>query len=51
MQKSIIVEKDVEDAIDWLKSNENKCAEHRANRRYLEDFSKSLKAILMTQQV
>ena len=38
MQKSIIVEKDVEDAIDWLKSNENKCAEHRANRRYLEDF-------------
>jgi len=49
MQKSIIIEKDVEDAIDWLKSNENKCAEYRANRRYLEDFSKSLKAILMKE--
>ena len=47
MNKNIIIEKDVEDAINWLKNNEKKCAEHRANRRYLEEYSKSLKAILM----
>tara|TARA_B100001057_G_scaffold178450_1_gene179239 strand:- start:3420 stop:3749 length:330 start_codon:yes stop_codon:yes gene_type:complete len=47
MQK--INEEEVHNAVDWLKNSAGVCAETKATRFYLEAFSKSLKAILMSK--
>ena len=38
---------DIEKAVDWLRDNADYCAECKANRVYLEEYRKSLKALLM----
>lgn len=42
-----ITDEDVETAFDWLRENATAAAKARAERLYLEAFSKSLKALLM----
>lgn len=42
-----ISDQDVETAFDWLRENASAAAKARAERVYLEAFSKSLKALLM----
>ena len=37
----------VDESVNWLKDNAEKMAQNRANRLYLEQYSKSLKALLM----
>ena len=44
-----ISEKDVEKAVDWLRDNADSCAKARATRIYLEEYRKSLKALLMSK--
>ena len=43
-----ISEEDVEKAVDWLRDNADSCAKARATRIYLEEYRKSLKALLMS---
>ena len=45
-----ISDEDVEKAMDFLRDHATAAAQARANRLYLEDFSKSLKAILMNER-
>jgi hypothetical protein len=47
--KSIISEEDVEKAVDWLRDNVDASAKARATRIYLEEYRKSLKALLMSK--
>ena len=44
-----ISKKDVEKAVDWLRDNADSCAKARATRIYLEEYRKSLKALLMSK--
>lgn len=44
-----ISEEDVEKAVDWLRDNADSCAKARATRIYLEEYRKSLKALLMSK--
>ena len=39
----------VDESVNWLKDNAEKMAQNRANRLYLEQYTKSLKALIMKQ--
>lgn len=45
----MISESDIERALDWLRNNAVSAARARANRAYLEEYRKSLKALLMSE--
>lgn len=45
----MIDESQVQAAFDWLQANETDAAEARAERVYLDEFRKSLKAVLMRE--
>jgi hypothetical protein len=45
----VIEEQDVERAIQWMIDNATKAAEARANREYVEQFRKTLKAQVMKE--
>jgi len=45
----MISDDDVDRALDWLVSNGKKAAQARANRVYVEEYRKTLKAQLMAQ--
>jgi hypothetical protein len=47
----MIHEEDVNKALEWLVSNADKAAEARATRQYLEDFSRTIKAEIMTEHM
>lgn len=49
MQK--IDEEEIHNAVAWLRDSAGLCAEAKATRIYLEAFSKSLKAILMSKNL
>ena len=36
-------------AVDWLRDNAEACAKARATRIYLEEYRKSIKALLMSK--
>lgn len=42
-----ISENEIDESVNWLKDNAEKMAQYKANRVYMEQFSKSLKALLM----
>jgi hypothetical protein len=44
-----ISEEDVQKAVDWLRDNAQECAKARATRIYLDEYRKSLKALLMSK--
>ena len=44
-----ISEEDVQKAVDWLRDNAVACAKARATRIYLEEYRKSIKALLMSK--
>lgn len=46
----MITAEDVQKAVDFLRDNATPAAEARANRIYFEEFRKSLKAQLMSEQ-
>lgn len=43
----MISDQDVEKALDWLRDGADRHAQDRANRSYVEEFRKSLKAQIM----
>ena len=43
----MINETDVEKAVDYLRDSSNEAAVATANRKYLDEFRKSLKALIM----
>lgn len=45
----MILDSDIEKAIDWLRDSASKCAQDRANRVYVEEFAKSLKSQIMKE--
>jgi hypothetical protein len=45
----MISDEEIEKAVDYLRDNAGKAAMARAERLYLEEFAKSLKAILMKE--
>ena len=47
----MITEDDVNRALEWLVSSADKAAEARANRQYLEDFSRTIKAEIMSEHM
>jgi len=47
----MITEQDVNKALEWLVSAADKAAEARATRQYLEDFSRTIKAELMSEHM
>lgn len=47
----MITEDDVNKALEWLVSSADKASEARANRQYLEDFSRTLKAEIMSEHI
>ena len=47
----MITEEEVNKALEWLVSVADKAAEARSHRQYLEDFSRSLKAELMSEHI
>ena len=44
-----ISEEDVQKAVDWLRDNAEACAKARPTRIYLEEYRKSIKALLMSK--
>ena len=42
-----ISEDDIDKSVNWLKDNAEKMAQHKADRIYMEQYCKSLKALLM----
>jgi hypothetical protein len=46
-----INEEEIHKAVEWLKESAGMCAEAKATRYYLEAFSKSLKALLMSRKI
>tara|TARA_R100000388_G_scaffold45395_1_gene34474 strand:+ start:220 stop:549 length:330 start_codon:yes stop_codon:yes gene_type:complete len=46
-----INEEEIHNAVAWLKDSASQCAETKATRVYLEAFTKSLKAILMSRKM
>lgn len=46
---TFIEDTDIEKALDWLRDTAGEAAEAKANRVYLEEYRKSLKAILMKE--
>lgn len=47
----MITEDEVNMALEWLVSNADKAAEARAYRQYLEDFSRTIKAEIMSEHI
>lgn len=47
----MIQEKDIEAAVDWLRDTAESCAKKRAERLYLDDFTRSLKAQIMAEHL
>ncbi len=47
----MITEEEVDKALEWLVSNADKAAEARAMRQYLEDFSRTIKAEIMSEHI
>ena len=47
----MIPESSVEKALEWLVESAESCAKKRAERLYLEDFTRSLKAEIMSQHL
>ena len=47
----MITEEDVNKALEWLVSNADKAAEARAQRQYLDDFSRTIKAEIMSEHM
>ena len=47
----MINEEDVRKALEWLVSSADKAAEARAHRQYLEDFSRTIKAEIMSEHM
>ena len=50
-EQPIITEKQVQQAVDYLRDTAKEAAAARANRRYLEEFRKSRKALIMKDHV
>jgi hypothetical protein len=48
MMKEIITDEDVQKALDYLRLNAPRAAQARANKVYMEEFRKTVKAQLMT---
>lgn len=44
-----ITETDIFKALDWLRDNAEEAAQAKANRVYLEEYRKTLKAVLMKE--
>ena len=47
----MITDDDIEKAIDYLRDNATAAAQSRANRIYMDEFRKSLKALIMKEHV
>ena len=47
----MITEEEVNKALEWLVSTADKAAEARANRHYLDDFSRTIKAEIMSEHI
>ena len=47
----MINEQDVEKAVDYLRDSSNEAAVATANRKYLDEFRKSLKALIMKEHL
>ena len=47
--KEILTDEDIEKAVEYLKNNSEKAAKCKAERIYLEEYRKSLKALLMSK--
>jgi len=47
----VIDEKEVEAAVDWLRDTANEAAQKRAERLYLDEYRKVLRAKLMKQHM
>lgn len=47
----MISEADIERAIDWLRDNAEPAAKSRAERLYLDDYSRVLKATIMSEHL
>jgi len=45
----MLTEQDVDDALHWLQANAAKAAQARAEKIYLEEYSKSLKSLIMKE--
>ena len=45
----MITDDDVEKAIDYLRDSATNAAQSRANRIYMDEFRKSLKALIMRE--
>lgn len=50
-RRQMITEEEVNKALEWLVSNADKAAEARAHRQYLEDFSRTIKAEIMSEHI
>ena len=48
---TVISEKEVEQAVDYLRDTAEEAAKCKAERIYLEEFRKSLKAIIMKESI
>ena len=49
--KQLITDEEIEKAVDWLRDNADDSAKSRAERIYIEEYRKSLKATLMKRFV
>jgi len=49
--KQLITDEEIEKAVDWLRDNADESAKSRATRIYMEEYRKSLKALLMKKHV
>ena len=47
----MISEESIEKALDWLVESADACAKKRAERLYLEDYSRSLKSLIMSEHL
>jgi len=47
----MISQRDIEKALDFLRDSADEAAQNRANRIYMEEFRKSLKAQLMSENM
>lgn len=45
----MIRDEDIEKALDWLRDNSDECAVNRANRIYVEEYRKTVKAQIMKE--
>jgi hypothetical protein len=50
-RQGMISDDDIEKALDYLRASTNKAAQARAERAYVEEFRKSIKASIMKEHV